>query len=96
MADGSAPDCHCGKDGHALGSVNCPVHGVPICGSCGRRHWFLDACGEDAAVVGPADGVKLKLDPPPTVGEIEKAVRRYRAHLKRERDRQRAKRSPAG
>lgn len=22
-----APRCHCGKDGHALGSVNCPVHG---------------------------------------------------------------------
>lgn len=21
--------CHCGKDGHALGSVNCPVHGKP-------------------------------------------------------------------
>jgi hypothetical protein len=20
-------ECHCGKDGHALGSVNCPVHG---------------------------------------------------------------------
>jgi hypothetical protein len=19
--------CHCGKDGHALGSINCPVHG---------------------------------------------------------------------
>jgi len=21
--------CHCGKDGHALNSVNCPVHGRP-------------------------------------------------------------------
>lgn len=21
------PDCHCGKDGHPLGSINCPVHG---------------------------------------------------------------------
>jgi hypothetical protein len=20
-------DCHCGKDGHPLGSVNCPEHG---------------------------------------------------------------------
>jgi hypothetical protein len=20
-------NCHCGKDGHALGSINCPVHG---------------------------------------------------------------------
>lgn len=20
--------CHCGKDGHALGSINCPVHGT--------------------------------------------------------------------
>lgn len=20
-------ECHCGKDGHALGSINCPVHG---------------------------------------------------------------------
>ena len=22
--------CHCGKDGHALGSLNCPVHGYEI------------------------------------------------------------------
>lgn len=22
-------DCHCGKDGHALNSVNCPAHGQP-------------------------------------------------------------------
>lgn len=22
--------CHCGKDGHALNSVNCPVHGYKI------------------------------------------------------------------
>jgi hypothetical protein len=21
-------DCHCGKDGHALNSINCPVHGT--------------------------------------------------------------------
>ena len=21
-------ECHCGKDGHALNSVNCPVHGA--------------------------------------------------------------------
>lgn len=23
------PKCHCGKRGHALNSVNCPVHGAP-------------------------------------------------------------------
>lgn len=23
--------CHCGKDGHALYSVNCPVHGQKVC-----------------------------------------------------------------
>lgn len=23
--------CHCGKDGHALHSVNCPVHGRKVC-----------------------------------------------------------------
>jgi hypothetical protein len=22
-------ECHCGKDGHALSSINCPVHGRP-------------------------------------------------------------------
>ena len=22
-----AAECHCGKDGHPLGSINCPVHG---------------------------------------------------------------------
>lgn len=21
-------ECHCGKDGHPLGSINCPVHGT--------------------------------------------------------------------
>ena len=21
-------DCHCGKDGHALHSINCPVHSI--------------------------------------------------------------------
>lgn len=21
------PTCHCGKNGHALNSINCPVHG---------------------------------------------------------------------
>jgi hypothetical protein len=21
-------ECHCGKDGHALNSINCPVHGT--------------------------------------------------------------------
>lgn len=29
----AAPTCHCGKDGHPIGSVNCPVHGyraVPV------------------------------------------------------------------
>lgn len=23
----SKTECHCGKDGHALNSINCPVHG---------------------------------------------------------------------
>ena len=26
---GGLPECHCGKDGHALGSINCPIHGRP-------------------------------------------------------------------
>lgn len=21
-------ECHCGKDGHPIGSINCPVHGT--------------------------------------------------------------------
>lgn len=29
-AEKQAAVCHCGKDGHALGSVNCPVHGYTI------------------------------------------------------------------
>jgi hypothetical protein len=24
-------ECHCGKDGHAINSVNCPVHGRKVC-----------------------------------------------------------------
>jgi hypothetical protein len=28
-AEKQAVACHCGKDGHALGSINCPVHGRP-------------------------------------------------------------------
>mgnify|MGYP001579132930 CR=1 FL=1 len=24
------PECHCGKDGHPLNSVNCPVHGYYV------------------------------------------------------------------
>lgn len=26
------PECHCGKDGHALNSINCPVHAERVNG----------------------------------------------------------------
>lgn len=47
-----AAACHCGKDGHALGSVNCPVHGytvVPTVAQSTRGHYGCSlppgACG---------------------------------------------------
>lgn len=36
----SHAECHCGKDGHPLGSVNCPIHGTwrPIeTAPCGKN-----------------------------------------------------------
>lgn len=33
------PRCHCGRDGHALNSVNCPVHGESIT----RYRWIFAA-----------------------------------------------------
>lgn len=29
-AEKQAAACHCGKDGHAVNSVNCPVHGYYV------------------------------------------------------------------
>lgn len=30
VGDIKKAECHCGKDGHALNSVNCPVHGYDV------------------------------------------------------------------
>lgn len=70
----------------------------PVCASCGARHWFLDPCG----VAGPGLDVPRTcvsfvveadlLAPLPTPDEVTKALRYYRRHLARERDRQRTKR----
>ena len=65
---------------------------APRCVDCGHRHWFLDPCGVDA---GAAAAREADLNPAPTPDEVAKAVRYYRAHLKRERDRMRAKRAAA-
>lgn len=35
-------DCHCGKDGHALNSVNCPVHGKRFTGLLSRAAVAVD------------------------------------------------------
>src|SRR5487761_347137 len=63
---------------------------APRCVDCGHRHWFLDPCGVDA---GAGESRATDPDPAPAPGEVARAVRYYRAHLKRERDRMRAKRS---
>lgn len=41
MSEKDDKGCHCGKDGHALNSVNCPVHGAE-CRPC----WTIDGFRE--------------------------------------------------
>lgn len=75
-----------------------PVNDPPLCASCGARHWFLDPCGVDGPELGATRAcvsfvVAADLMVPlPTPDEVTKALRYYRRHLARERDRQRAKR----
>lgn len=69
-----------------------PADPPPLCRSCGQRHWFLDPCGLISPAVSDLGG---QLDPPPTADEVTKAVRYYRAHLKRERERNRVRRAGA-
>ena len=68
----------------------------PTCPRCGGRHWFLDPCG--IAPESKLDGMPTSrphLDPPPSADEVFKAVRHWRAHKERERNRQRRKRQAA-
>jgi hypothetical protein len=62
----------------------------PICAGCGGRHWFLDPCGTREVVTAAAPG---PLAATASADEIEKALRFYRAHKARARDRQRRKRA---
>ena len=63
----------------------------PVCASCGGRHWFLDPCGtnEPAAALGPLAATA-------TPGEIERALKAYRAKRAKARDRMRRVRAHKG
>jgi hypothetical protein len=58
--------CHCGKDGHPLGSMNCPVHGyMPVPNEVMKR--LLDALegvigAYDFCAADPADRGYSTLD----------------------------------
>lgn len=43
-------ECHCGKDGHALGSINCPVHGLPFAAIDNLTH-HQEQCDMDGVMV---------------------------------------------
>lgn len=43
-------ECHCGKDGHALGSINCPVHGLPFAAIDNLTH-HQEQCDVDGVMV---------------------------------------------
>ena len=64
----------------------------PVCASCGGRHWFLDPCGTNE----PAAPALGPLAATATPGEIERALKAYRAKRAKARDRMRRVRAHKG
>jgi hypothetical protein len=68
-------ECHCGKDGHPLGSMNCPVHGYePVPAGALRR--LLDALDDARDFVDP-DTSPPPFDNRELMRRIDAALERY-------------------
>lgn len=68
-------ECHCGKDGHAIGSINCPVHGEPLkepvwhCDKQKKTGW----CPHSVRTELPTDGIEEPVKKP-ELGQLTTAI----------------------